>query len=202
MTDNEIWRTYNERTKNAPPRPMLLKALALFGDFTGRAIDIGSGAGNDSLHLCSKGWEVLAVDQNPSGFELIREKLSPEQLNQFSSLEVSFEELQTLPHCDLVNANFSVPFCHPSCFSNVLRTILGAISENGRFAGNFFGKNDGWATNEQMTFCSIDEIKNYFSEFEIEFIEEKEFDGKNALGSDKHWDIKQIVAKKISNRII
>lgn len=199
MTDNEKWHIYNEQTKKSPPRPMLHKAIELFGDFSGKAIDIGSGAGNDSLYLINKGWCVLSVDKNPSGFDMIKEKLLPDQLNQFSFIEVSFEELQCLPQCDFVNSSFSIPFCNPSYFKNFISILINSISVNGRFTGNFFGKNDGWAKSEQMTFCSIDKIEDIFSEFNIEFIEEKVFDGKNAFGNDKQWDIINIVAKKVTN---
>lgn len=50
-----------------------------------------------------------------------------------------------------------------------------------------------------MTFCSTDEVEDIFSEFNIEFIEEKVFDGKSTFGDDKQWDIINIVAKKVTN---
>ncbi|HBL83540.1 MAG: hypothetical protein A2Y17_00430 [Clostridiales bacterium GWF2_38_85] len=196
MYDNEKWKKYNELTKNSPPRQMVVKAVELFGDFVGNAIDIGSGAGNDSIYLINYNWNVLAVDKSSNGFDNIKNNLSNEQKIKFSSKQITFEELDVLPKCDLINSSFSIPFCQPAYFNKFLDVIKNSISVNGRFAGNFFGKNDGWSKSDQMSFCSIEDVRNIFSDFEVEFIEEKEYDGKTAAGNDKHWNIINLVARK------
>jgi SAM-dependent methyltransferase len=175
---------------------MTKKAVALFSDFTGTAIDLGSGVGNDSVFLINRGWSVLAVDKNPDGFENARAKLSPPELNRFTAMTAAFEALDSLPACDMVCSSFAVPFCSPSCFDRFMTVIKDAIRPGGRFAGNFLGLNDGWARLQQMTFRDINTVKALFRSFEIEHIEETEYDGRTAMGNPKHWDIIDIVARK------
>lgn len=49
-----VWEDYFERTKNKPPRPLLLEAVTYVKE-KGFALDLGSGALNDSLYLREHG---------------------------------------------------------------------------------------------------------------------------------------------------
>lgn len=69
------WTEYFTKLKEAPPRPSLLRALELFdrdGFLPGQslAIDLGCGAGQDSLALLARGWNVLSVDQERESMQI------------------------------------------------------------------------------------------------------------------------------------
>ena len=74
------WNIYQEKTLNRKPNNLLLQTLKYFDGFTGYAIDIGCGAGNDTMELLRKGWEVLAIDNNLYGLNKITTELDKQQL--------------------------------------------------------------------------------------------------------------------------
>ena len=64
--------------------------------------------------------------------------------------------------------------------------------------GSFFGKSDSWNKIENnMIFFSKDKVLKLFKEFKIIYFNEKDEDGKTALGKKKHWNIFYVMAKKI-----
>jgi len=192
-TENINWLQYNEQTKKNPPRPLLLKALELVGQHKGNAVDIGCGAGNESIFLCDNGWNVFSLDKNAEGLNNLQEKYP-----QIQILHSSFENLEELPQSDLVIAFFSIPFCAPQYFDKFIDVILNSVKITGRLAANFFGLNDEFAkSNTDMTFCNAETVKSFFADFEIEYFNEAEFNGKKANGEDKYWHIMDIIAKKI-----
>ena len=48
-----------------------------------------------------------------------------------------------------------------------------------------------------MTFFSKDKVLKLLKEFKIIYFNEKDEDGKTALGKKKHWNIFYVMAKKI-----
>ena len=71
------------------------------------AIDLGCGAGNDTMFLLEKGFKVIAIDQEEKVKDIIENKnLNKENLkliiDDFSKIEI--------PNTDLILANFSLFF--------------------------------------------------------------------------------------------
>lgn len=164
-------------------------------DLHGYSIDLGCGAGMDTLELLKSGWEVLAIDNNPHSFHKIKTELNEQQLAKLETKMESFEEVQ-LPKADLINASYSIPFCNPNFFDNFWTNITQAINVNGRFSGHFLGDKDEWITRKNMTFLSKQEVLELFNGFQLELFEEKEIDKQTVLGTLKHWHIFKIIAKK------
>lgn len=142
------------------------------------------------------GYNVLGIDKENTE-ELIRNKLTIDENKNFAFIQSRFEEIATLPSSDLVISMFSLPFCEPSKFSNVWETISNSINPSGYFVGNFFGKNDEWYGNKNMTFCDLLEVKSMLEQFEVININEKEYDKKTALGKLKHWDVIEVFARLV-----
>lgn len=108
-------RLYYDRTQGAPPWPELLKALELLGRTDGLAIDLGCGAGRDSLELLRRGWQVLAVDKAAEALERLQAQLDPAWAPRLQTRCEPFEHTE-LPAADLVNSAFALPFCAPAQF--------------------------------------------------------------------------------------
>lgn len=185
---------YYENTKNAPPHKNIKKFIKLENK-TGKAIDLGCGAGRDTIFLIKNNWNVLAIDREDTG-KIISDILNNEELKRFRFESQTFEEIK-LEDNNLVVANFSIPFCRKELFNELWNKIVQSISQDGYFVGNFFGLNDSWAkTKEQMVFLSKEQVLRLFESFNILSFNEIEKDGKTALGKEKHWHVFEIIARK------
>lgn len=188
-------KKYYENTKNAVPHKNVKEFLKIENK-QGKAIDIGCGAGRDTVFLIKNNWSVLAIDREDTR-DIISSKLNDEELKRFRFSKQEFENIE-LERNDLVVANFSLPFCNKKDFKELWKKIVESISENGYFVGNFFGLNDSWVNmKENVVFLSKEQVLELFeNSFEIIKFEEIEKDEKTALGKLKHWHIYEIIAKK------
>ena len=185
------WTRYYDAS-GEEPRDTLLAAVEAF-DAPGVAVDLGCGAGRDTIELLRRGWHVVAIDSEAEAIRRLREKTGH---GARLETQVARYEDAVLPSCRLVNASWSLPFCAPEAFDAVWQRIVDALSPGGRFCGHLFGERDEWATEDDMTFQSRGEAERLLSGFELERFDEVEEDGKTALGQPKHWHVFTIVARK------
>jgi trans-aconitate methyltransferase len=194
------WKAYYDAVATQPPRDTLLKALALFDGGPlehGFAIDLGCGSGIDTIELLRRGWRVLAIDREAEAIQRVRSAVPASGSADLETRVAAFEDLTTLPECNLVNASFSLPFCSPNHFGTLWAAITSALLPRGRIAGTLFGERDSWATNDDMTFHSREQIDAMLQGFKVEMLIEEERDGQTALGEAKHWHSFQIVARRV-----
>lgn len=184
---------YYEKTKNALPRKNIRKFINM-NVKPGICIDLGCGAGNDSIFLIKNGWKVIAIDKEDTE-KIIRENLNKEEQEYLKFEKQDFENIN-LKSCNLLVANFSLSFCNRNTFDNLWNKIVSSISKEGYFVGNFFGKKDTWSSRTNMTFFNKEEVQELFSSFEMIDFSEIEKDSKTALGKEKHWHIINVIAKK------
>ena len=185
---------YYENTTNARPNYTVKKFIEL-NVKTGNAVELGCGAGRDTVCLIKNGWNVLAIDREDVESRIVV-KLEAEELKQFKFLKQNFEDIE-LEKNNLIVANFSLPFCNKNNFKELWNKIDNSILKDGYFVGNFLGENDEWKiTKEEMTFLTKEQIIELFSNFEIIEFKEVEKDGITGLGQMKHWHVFNGIAKK------
>lgn len=185
---------YYDNTTDAMPNYTVKKFIKLNVE-PGNAVELGCGAGRDTVCLIKNGWNVLAIDRE-NVESRIAAKLSEEELKQFKFLKQKFEYIE-LEKNNLVVANFSLPFCNKNNFKELWNKIDDSILKDGYFVGNFFGINDEWkSTKEEMTFLTKEQVIELFKDFEIIEFKEVEKDGTTGLGKMKHWHIFNVIAKK------
>ena len=186
---------YYENTQMLPPCNNV-KYFINLKNKPAKAVELGCGAGRDTVFLIKSGWEVLAIDkENTEG--IIKNKLTDEEQKKFKFQMQAFEKLE-LPQNNLVVANYSLSFCNKTNFNKMWKTIADSIELQGYFVGNFFGVNDEWTkTQPDMTFLNKKQVQELFVNFEIIEFKEVEKDGTTALGANKHWHIFWVIAKKI-----
>jgi len=162
----------------------------------GKAVDLGAGAGRDTLYLLEKGWNVLALDSEQLSIDFILNRT-----NASHHLEVKvmpFSEMSLPVNLDLINASYSLPFCMPCDFTKCWRLITDQLAIGGRISGQFFGEKDEWATNPDLTIHSHEEFQQLFKEqFVIEYLQIEDGLIPSADGKMKHWHVYHVVAKKI-----
>ncbi len=194
----EDWRVYYERTGDRPPRETLLGALAKFEaeDAIGRAVDLGCGGGRDTVELLRRGWSVLAIDAQASAIETL---LARPELTEFGArpdAEVSRFEAARWPETDLVNSSFALPLCPKADFLSMWQRIFDSLRPGGRFAGQLYGVRDQWFGDPSNSHFTDDEIEDLLAAYEVELCREEETDSVTPRGTEKHWHIYHIIARK------
>lgn len=186
------WSRYINKTKNNFPRPLLVQALD-FVENKGSALDIGSGALNDSRYLLGEGFKkVIALD---------KEGLSPlpEEFNcdAFSFKKCTVEDYNfPINSLDLINAQFILPFVDKRKIDNVTESIKKSLKPRGVFVGQFFGSKDSWSNRKDVQVYSKAEVYNFLDELDILFFNEEEKDVMTPLEKMKHWHIFHFIVIK------
>ena len=107
---------YYKNTTDAKPNYIIKKFIELKIK-PGNAIELGCGAGRDTVCLIKNGWNVTGIDKE-NVKSRIAAKLETEELKQFKFLKQKFEEIE-LEKNNLVVANFSLPFCNKNDFKKL-----------------------------------------------------------------------------------
>ncbi len=193
------WEQYQKTTKVNQPRH-LATYLKNYLNKEMSIIDIGCGAGTDSIYFIEQGCFVTAIDKVTSSIEYSKLKLRHGIKDRLSIINADFMKLE-FPVCDAIYASFSLPFCTPNNFNKLWFNIKQSMRKGGVFAGIFFGVNDDWYnTSKDITFHRKNEIEELFNGYSIKEFNEKEYDGQ-CVGEqgnvvDKHWHIYEIIAIK------
>lgn len=108
---------------------------------------------------------------------------------------MAFEEDVQLPKAHLIHAGFSLPFCSPARFDALWGAVVDALLPGGRFVGQLFGPRDSWANRTNMTFHTLEEVRDLCSCFEVESFQEVDEDGR-AVSGPKHWHLFHIIGRK------
>lgn len=185
---------YYINTKDAPPNKMITRFIKM-NVTPQKAIDLGCGAGRDTIYLIKNGWNVLAIDKENTE-EFIISQLNFEEKTRFKFEKQNFENIKLEPN-NLLVANFCIPFCNAEFFAEFWNRITNSILKNGYFVGNFFGKNDAWNKKKEIIFFTKDEVQDLFKDsFEIIEFHEVEKELTTGMRNIKHWHLYNIIAKK------
>jgi tellurite methyltransferase len=193
------WSGYYRWTADRPPRELLLRTLDHI-EWEGRArrrrsaIDLGCGAGTDSLELLRRGWKVCSIDQEPLALRFLSRRV-PARQRTLVDLRVARMEGASLPRADLVYASFSLPFCAPAEFPDLWGRIRRALVPGGHFAGQLFGNRDEWAGKRPMTFHTVRQVRTLTRGYRIELLRESEEEGRSYEGP-KHWHYFDLILEK------
>ncbi len=174
-TSNQ-WDTYFKNTLNVTePRKtidLVSKYFLLENKMDGFAADLGCGTGRDALYLLGKGWKVLALDAEQLAIDILLSRVCPDDSKRLQVQVSTFSEMDLPYELDLINASLSLPFCLPQDFATCWAMIVDHITVGGRFAGMFFGDQDQWASNPELTIFSQDALLQLFHDrFEIEYFQ-------------------------------
>ncbi len=183
------WSDYYAANEGRAPRDQLLEVLGRFAE-PGNAVDLGCGAGIDTLAMLDRGWRVLAVDAEAEAIDRVRHRAG-----ERPGLETRIwpmEEVE-LPSADLVWASYSLFFCDPARFPDVWTRIRTAVRPGGRFAGELLGERDTWASRDDGTSMTRTQAEALFEGWTVERFEEEENDGE-ACSGPKHWHLFHVIA--------
>jgi SAM-dependent methyltransferase len=127
---------YYENTENILPNPLVRKFIKMNIKPT-NAIDLGCGAGRDTVYLIKNGWKVLSIDRENTE-KYILSKLNNEEVERFRFERQDFENIE-LEKNNLLVANFSIPFCNSKSLNEFWSKISDSILEGRILCGKLFG---------------------------------------------------------------
>lgn len=102
------------------------------------AVDLGCGAGRDSVFLIKNGWTVFGIDDEDVE-KFIAHKLSDSEKMRFKFIQARFEKI-VIEKNNLIVANNSLPFCPKLKFNELWDNIVNSISSDRIFCWNLFWK--------------------------------------------------------------
>ena len=187
---------YYNKTKGKNPSGLLRTFFYMNFDkeLKGKtAIDLGASAGNDAKYLLEKGFKVTCIDKEEKSKDIIMSQITQNENLKFELQE--FENIK-LHKADLIYSCFSLHFCNPEKFDNLMDEIIENVNLNGFFVGNFLGEEDGWYGNDKMTFLSKERVLDYFKDFKIKYYAEKKYVKDAVIGGKKNWHVFEIIAMK------
>ncbi len=194
------WQAYYRWTAQRPPRELLLRTLEHI-EREGRAkrrrtaIELGFGAGTDSLELLRQGWNVLAIDGQIGAARFLLRRVPPRLRDRLTVLVARMEEDLELPPADLVYASFSLPFCEPARFPTLWKAIRRSLKPGGHFAGQLFGDRDEWCGKNPYSFHTREDVVRLARGSRIEMLRETEEDGM-AFSGPKHWHFFDVILER------
>lgn len=193
------WPSYYRWTAGRPPRELLLRTLLHLEWEGGRrrrrlAVELGFGAGNDTLELLRRGWEVIGIDGDPAAAKFLSRRV-PNRLRHRLSLRTAPMEGLILPKADLVYASYCLPFLIPADFPGVWEAIRRAVVPGGHFAGQLFGDRDEWAGTKSMVFHTLRQTRALTKGYRVDLFRESEEEGRTPKGR-KHWHVFDLILEK------
>ena len=126
---------FYENTKNAMPHDNIKRFIKIENK-KGNAIDLGCGAGRDTVFLIKNNWKVTAIDREDTR-SIIESRLNTEKLKRLKFLRQDFESIK-LDKNDLIISNFSIPFCNKKYFNELWNKIVNSVSIGRIFCWEFF----------------------------------------------------------------
>lgn len=180
---------YLHATSGRKHSPLLEKAFTYVKNI-GFALDLGAGTLGDTRFLLSKGFAVDAVDSESSFVDFGKDVRANLIVSTFDSFDFPIVKY------DLINARYSLPFNPPETFNAMFARLFTALKPSGIFVGQFFGAEDSWSSNGEMTFLAKEQIESLLKDFNILHLEEIKKKGETALGSDKFWHVFDVIAQK------
>lgn len=128
-------KKYYDNTEMNPPNKNVKKFVEIESN-AGKAIELGCGAGRDTVYLIKNKWNVLAIDRENVEDRIIK-RLDEEELKRFKFQRQDFENI-VLEENNLVVANFCLPFCNKNKFYELWDKINKSILPNRIFCREFF----------------------------------------------------------------
>ena len=154
------------------------------------AIDIGCGAGNDTIYLLDKGFEVTAIDS-----ELQVKDIMENRIEDNGNLNVIISDFTKVKFnkADLIFANFSLFFVRKD-FDEFMKYVLDNVNKNGFFVGNFLGKEDDWI--KSTTTVDKEELLEFFKEFKMCYFSEEKYFKDSLTKKNKFWHVYTVIAQR------
>ena len=200
------WTSYINAQLNGETRPLYKKVIKnIFNDtisnkhFQYRAVNYGSGSGEEDIELINNGWEVLSIDSCPRSYEIITDKTKNSK-GKSIFFQGDFIDAELTNEYDLIMSFYSLPFGKKQDLDKLLKIICVHIKPEGVFVANFFGEEHDFVKKNSAYGISKKELseKLIHNGFEILELNNQAYEAKSFSSDGKkiNWDVLEVIAKK------
>ncbi|WP_029362775.1 class I SAM-dependent methyltransferase [Brachybacterium squillarum] len=191
------WAALNAHAAGRPARRLVSKAITAAGGDrhaqSGVVLDLGAGAGADSLQFARHGWTVHAYDADDTlAARLVEnERMSGDVIFHHTDLA----EVEEFPAARIIYSTYTLGLLGPEGLAAIWPKLVGALPVGGVMAVDLFSTNDSWAERPDIATPSREQIDEMFRGFQIVERSERDEDGR-FLADRKHWHVITTLARK------
>jgi hypothetical protein len=187
------WRTFINRTigNNINNLHKLAKTKYIKKG-AGRALSLGTGAGNDVVDLLKSKWEVTGIDIEPICEQVVLDQLKGIHTGVFLFQNTSLVNMKLSGKYDYVSAFNILPFVNKTDLPSIINNILIHLCKLGVFAFNVFGENHSFIKTNSVFFLAEQSIKSLLTGFTIVHKKRVQYIRKDGT----YWDTINIIAIK------
>ncbi|WP_422117177.1 class I SAM-dependent methyltransferase [Brachybacterium sp. UNK5269] len=191
------WAALNAHAAGRPARRLVAKAIAAAGGDRrpGVVLDLGAGAGADSLQFARRGWTVHAYDSDDTLAARLVENERMSGSVQFHHTDIV--DVEQFPTAQIVYSTYTLGLLGPTALPEVWAKLRAALPRGGVMAVDMFGINDSWAERPDVATLPLEEIDAMFRGFQIIDRSVRDEDGR-FLADKKHWHVITTLARKLS----
>jgi trans-aconitate methyltransferase len=191
--DGIDWAGYYAYLGDRPLRPLFVRALEEYGEVAAgaAAVDVGCGSGIETRALLDAGFSVTAIDSSRDSMRRLAEL--PDDDGRLTAVQSAMQDA-VIPGARLVYAGFALPFCPPSRFDALWRSICQALEPGGLLAVDLFGVRDAWAGEPDLTFVTRERLADLLAGLDLRSLHEIEEEGV-AYAGPKHWHRFEVLAR-------
>ena len=191
------WSGFIHKTKDLPPRKLLLKALKHVTSYES-ALDFGAGGLRDTKALIEANFKHIDILDSSTKTKTLASKLDKKTTNVQCYITEFAKFNYQKDFYSLINAQYALPFVDKDQEKNMLEKLFSSLASRGLIVGQFFGENDSWndGNNPNIIFHTEQEVQKLLEPLNIVYFNEKEFvDNKSDV--HKNWHVFEFIAKKV-----
>lgn len=167
--------------------------LARRAGYENQVIDLGFGSASVPLYFLERGWQVTAIDRDPTAVESLERNLRFRFRRRLTTICTDFRKID-FQRASLVHPGYSLQYVQPGEFHALWGRLAEALYPGGVFAGHFFGMDDQFARHDGFTVLAEGEIHELLSGWRIVYWDE--YNGAGQRDPSRWWHFHTVVAQR------